>query len=204
MGNVVVEKPIFDPLWQKGNKMSTLCYPYMQHPVVGDFPVLLLSFLRHEPLVMVSLPACCCLPFSDKHLLQKLCFLLFPSLQRLGQTPSPKATRVQHLPRCFPAFSSRTRQEEAAILTSSWPRSRVLVPCFPPKKQSGWSWTAVTSVSTEDQAGQLFLDLKKNLKQRWLLLAFQKRNQNTQEVKNERFLISTRQNNVRIFGIRCL
>ena len=28
--------------------------------------------------------------------------------------------------------------------------------------------------------------------------------QNTQEVKNERFLISTRQNNVRIFGIRCL
>ena len=29
-------------------------------------------------------------------------------------------------------------------------------------------------------------------------------NQNTQEVKNECFLISTRQNNVRIFGIRCL
>ena len=28
--------------------------------------------------------------------------------------------------------------------------------------------------------------------------------QNTQEVKNEHFLISTRQNNVRIFGIRCL
>ena len=27
---------------------------------------------------------------------------------------------------------------------------------------------------------------------------------NTQEVKHERFLISTRQNNVRIFGIRCL
>ena len=29
-------------------------------------------------------------------------------------------------------------------------------------------------------------------------------NQNTQEIKNERFLISTRQNNVRIVSIRCL
>ena len=28
--------------------------------------------------------------------------------------------------------------------------------------------------------------------------------QNTQEAKNERFFISTTQNNVRIFGIRCL
>ena len=35
-------------------------------------------------------------------------------------------------------------------------------------------------------------DLKKNRKQRWLL-AFKKADQNTQEVKNERFLISTRQ-----------
>ena len=31
-----------------------------------------------------------------------------------------------------------------------------------------------------------------------------KKNQNPQEVKYERFLISTRQSNVRIFGIRCL
>ena len=31
-----------------------------------------------------------------------------------------------------------------------------------------------------------------------------KTNQNTQEVKNERLLISTRQNNVRVFGILCL
>ena len=29
-------------------------------------------------------------------------------------------------------------------------------------------------------------------------------NQNTHELKNERFLISTRQNNVKIFGIRRL
>ena len=36
------------------------------------------------------------------------------------------------------------------------------------------------------------------------MLAFKKTNQNTQEVKHERFLISTRQNNVPIFGIRCL
>ena len=31
-----------------------------------------------------------------------------------------------------------------------------------------------------------------------------KRNENTQAFKNKRFLISTRQNNVRIVGIRCL
>ena len=43
----------------------------------------------------------------------------------------------------------------------------------------------------------------KNRKQRWLL-TFLKTNQNTQEVNNERFLISTRQNHVRIFGIPCL
>ena len=35
-------------------------------------------------------------------------------------------------------------------------------------------------------------------------LAFKKRNKNTQEVKNDRFLIPRRQNNVRIFDIRCL
>ena len=35
-------------------------------------------------------------------------------------------------------------------------------------------------------------------------VAFKKTNQNTQEVKNERFLISTMQSSVRIFGIRCL
>ena len=34
--------------------------------------------------------------------------------------------------------------------------------------------------------------------------AFKKTNQNTQEVKHEPFLISTRQHNVSIFGIRCL
>ena len=44
----------------------------------------------------------------------------------------------------------------------------------------------------------------KNQKQRWLLvkvLAFKETNQNTQEVRNERFLISTIQNNVHIFAI---
>ena len=47
---------------------------------------------------------------------------------------------------------------------------------------------------------------RKHRKQTWLL-AFKKTNQNTHEVKNERFLISTRQNNVRIsvgIRIRCL
>ena len=33
---------------------------------------------------------------------------------------------------------------------------------------------------------------------------FKKRNQNTQQDKNERVLISTRQHKVRIYGIRCL
>ena len=42
-----------------------------------------------------------------------------------------------------------------------------------------------------------------NRKQRWLL-AFKKTNQNAQEVKNARFLISTRQNNVQMFSIRHL
>ena len=31
----------------------------------------------------------------------------------------------------------------------------------------------------------------------------ERKNTHTQEVKNERFLMLTRQNNVRIFGIRC-
>ena len=34
------------------------------------------------------------------------------------------------------------------------------------------------------------------------VLAFKKTNQNTQEVKYERFLMLTRQNNAHIFGIR--
>ena len=37
-----------------------------------------------------------------------------------------------------------------------------------------------------------------------VLLAFKKTNQNTQEAKNERFLILTKQNNLQIFGIYCL
>ena len=37
-----------------------------------------------------------------------------------------------------------------------------------------------------------------------LVLAFKKANQNTQDVKNEHFLILTRQNNMQIFGICCL
>ena len=40
-------------------------------------------------------------------------------------------------------------------------------------------------------------------KQRWLL-AFKKTNHNIQDVKNERFLMSARQYNVQMFGIRCL
>ena len=48
---------------------------------------------------------------------------------------------------------------------------------------------------------RLLLGLSQDRKQRWLL-AFKKTNQNTQEVKLERFFISTRQNNVIIFVIQ--
>ena len=37
-----------------------------------------------------------------------------------------------------------------------------------------------------------------------LCLSVLEMNQNTQEVQSERFLMSTRQDHVRIFGIRCL
>ena len=58
-------------------------------------------------------------------------------------------------------------------------------------RHTEYVWNIHCRVSTE------------NRKQRWLL-AFKETNQNSQEVKNERFLIWTRQDNARIFGKCCL
>ena len=66
-------------------------------------------------------------------------------------------------------------------------------------------WNGVTdmwpALTKGFQSVSLVILKKPHRKQRWLL-AFKKTNQNTQKVKNERFLISTRQNSANFRSLR--
>ena len=105
----------------------------------------------------------------------------------------------------------RTSATDHLSLSHGHTVAKLLLPCKDVWCLQMWCLQLAYSKARTMKRPNPFVDLlvqylsitSNNRKQRWLL-AFKKTNQNTHEVKNERFLISTRQNNVRIFGIRCL